>query len=95
MEVKMFEVTDLAPIIIRAAIALTGLSVVLSAATLIGGLVAVFRGKMKPQDLVLLLKAPTVYLMRQTQAPRKQRRTKELRFDAEKHRRQARNYRSN
>jgi hypothetical protein len=97
----MSEVTDLAPIIIRVAVVLVGLSLVMSAMTLIIGLVLVIRGKMKPQDLVLLMKAPTVYLMRQTQVPTRQGempakqsgQTVELRF--ERYRRQARNYRSN
>lgn len=94
----MFEIADLSRIILPTAVVLVGLSLVTSLLTIVVGCVQVARGKMKPHDLLLLLKAPTVYLMRQTQTPKGKSRVKELRFDrstVERYRRQARNYRSN
>jgi hypothetical protein len=94
----MFEITDLTHIIIPMAVVLVGLSLGITLLTIIAGCVQVAKGKMKPQDLFLLLKAPTVYLMRQTQAPSRQGQTKQLRFDrsmTEKYRRQARMYKYN
>ena len=94
----MFEITDLAHIIIPMAVVLVVLSLGITLLTIIAGCVQVARGKVKPQDLFLLLKAPTVYLMRQTQSPRRKSRIQELRFDrstTEKYRRQARQFRNN
>ena len=67
----MENIASLVDLIIPAAAVLTGISMLVSLAMLVCGIAQVAKGTMKPQDLFLLLKAPSVYLMRQTRPSKK------------------------